>query len=86
MCYGPGVNTPAVLLAGYGNVPAERAARLIGMLLGIPVSAGFTDKASCRLDGKLQDAGSGAAMQAALAQEPALGAPYGSVNSRRFPA
>ena len=74
VCYGPGINTAAVLLAGYGNVPAERAARLIGMLLGIPVSAGFTDKASSRLDGKLQDAGSGAAMQAALAQEPALGA------------
>ena len=25
--YGPGVNTAAVLLAGYGNVPAERAAK-----------------------------------------------------------
>jgi hypothetical protein len=37
ICYGPGVNT-AVLLSGYGNVPAERAAHLISMLLGKPVS------------------------------------------------
>jgi hypothetical protein len=80
VCYGPGINTAAVLLAGYGNVPAERAARLIGMLLGIPVSAGFTDKASSRLNGKLQDAGFDAAMQAALAQEPALGADETPVN------
>jgi hypothetical protein len=30
-----------VLLTSYGNVPAERAANLIGMLLDMPVSAGF---------------------------------------------
>jgi transposase len=72
--YGPGVNTAAVLLTGYGNVPAERAANLIGMLLGVPVSPGFVDKASARLDVRLQDAGFDAAMQAALAAEPALGA------------
>ena len=48
--YGPGINTAAVLLAWYGNVPAERAANLIGMLLGMPVSAGFVDQASERLD------------------------------------
>ena len=36
--YGPGINAAAVLLSGYGNVPSERAARLIAMLLGIPVS------------------------------------------------
>ncbi len=41
-----------MLLAGYGNVPAERTAHLIGMLLGIPVSAGFVDKAASRLDGR----------------------------------
>ena len=52
ICYGPGINTAAVLLAGYGNVPAERTAHLIGMLLGIPVSAGFVDKAASRLDGQ----------------------------------
>ena len=54
ICYGPGVNTAAVLLAGYGNVPAERTAHLIGMLLGMPVSAGFVDKAASRLDVRLQ--------------------------------
>jgi transposase len=72
--YGPAVNTTAVLLSGYGNVPAERAAHLIRMLLGMPVSPGFIDKASTRLDGKLQDAGFDQAMEAALAAEPALGA------------
>jgi hypothetical protein len=63
-----------VLLAGYGNVPAGRTADLIGMLLGMPVSAGFVDKAASRLDGRLRDAGFDDAMQAALAAEPALGA------------
>ena len=74
ICYGPGINTAAVLLAGYGNVPAERTAHLIGMLLGMPVSAGFVDKAASRLDGRLRDAGFDDAMRAALAAEPALGA------------
>jgi len=74
ICYGPGINTAAVLLAGYGNVPAERTAHLIGMLLGMPVSAGFVDKAASRLDGRLREAGFDDAMQAALAAEPALGA------------
>jgi Transposase IS66 family len=72
--YGPGINTAAVLLAGYGNVPAERTAHLIGMLLDMPVSAGFVGKAASRLDGRLRDAGFDDAMQAALAAEPALGA------------
>ena len=39
----PGINTAAVLLSSYGNVPAERTANLIGMLLGVPVSPGFVD-------------------------------------------
>jgi transposase IS66 family protein len=78
--YGPGVNTAALLLTGYGNVPAERAADLIGMLTGIPVSAGFVDKASSRLDGRLQDAGFDEAMRAALAAEPALGTDETPVN------
>ena len=80
IAYGPGVNTAAVLLAAYGNVPAERAAHLIRMLLGMPVSPGFVDRASARLDGKLQDAGFDDAMQAALAAEPALGADETPVN------
>ena len=78
--YGPAVNTAAVLLAAYGNVPAERAAHLIAMLLGMPVSPGFVDKASARLDGTLQHAGFDDAMQAALAAEPALGADEAPVN------
>jgi transposase len=72
--YGPGINTAAVLLSSYGNVPAERTATLIGMLLGVPVSPGFVDLASERLASRLQDAGFDAAMQAALATEPVLAA------------
>jgi transposase IS66 family protein len=78
--YGPGVNTAAVLLAAYGNVPAERAANLIRMLLGMPVSPGFVDKANARLSDRLDDAGFDEAMQAALAAEPALGADETPVN------
>ena len=33
------LNTAAVLLTAYGNVPPERAAPLTGMLLETPVSA-----------------------------------------------
>lgn len=78
--YGPGVNTAAVLLAAYGNVPAERAANLIRMLLGIPVSPGFVDKANTRLSGRLEEAAFDEAMQAALAAERALGADETPVN------
>ena len=78
--YGPGINAAAVLLSGYGNVPSERAARLIAMLLGRPVSPGFVDRASARLDARLQAAGFDDAMQAALADEPALGADETPVN------
>jgi hypothetical protein len=74
ICYGPGINTAAVLLSSYGNVPSERTANLIGMLLGIPVSPGFVDLASERLDSRLQDAGFDEAMQAALREEPVLAA------------
>ena len=78
--YGPGINTAAVLLSAYGNVPAERPANLIRMLLGVPVSPGFVDLASERLSGRLEDAGFDDAMQAALAAEPALGADETPVN------
>ena len=70
--YGPGINVAAVLLSGYGNVQSERAARLIAMLLGRPVSPGFVDRASARLDARLQAAGFDDAMQAALADKQAL--------------
>ena len=78
--YGPGVNTAAVLLSSYGNVPSERAANLIGMLLGIPVSAGFVDLASERLSARLEEAGFDEAMQAVLEKEPVLAADETPVN------
>jgi transposase len=78
--YGPGINTAAVLLSSYGNVPAERAANLIGMLLGVPVSPGFVDGASERLSSRLDDAGFDQAMQAALEKEPVLAADETPVN------
>jgi transposase len=78
--YGPGLNTAAVLLSAYGNVPAERAASLIGMLLGMPVSPGFVDQANARLSERLGEAGFDEAMQAALSGEPALGADETPVN------
>jgi hypothetical protein len=80
VCYGPGLNTAAVLLSAYGNVPTERAATLIGMLLGMPVSPGFVDQANARLSERLQAAGFDEAMQAALSGEPALGADESPVN------
>jgi hypothetical protein len=55
-------------------VPVEGTANLIGMLLGVPVSPRFVDLANERLNGKLEDAGSDDAMQAALAEEPVLAA------------
>jgi transposase len=78
--YGPGVNTAAVLLSSYGNVPSERAANLMGMLPGMPVSAGFVDLASERLSARLQDTGFDDAMQAALGDEPVLAADETPVN------
>jgi transposase len=78
--YGPGINTAAALLSSYGNVPSERAAHLIGMLLGMPVSAGFVDLASERLSARLEHAGFDDAMEAALGKEPALAADETPVN------
>jgi hypothetical protein len=74
VCYGPGLNAAAVLLTAYGNVPPERAAQVIGMLLGAPVSAGWVDKASARLSAALGRAGLEEAMLAALAGQPVLAA------------
>ena len=67
--YGPVLNAAAVLLSAYGNVPAERSAQLIGMLLGTGVSAGWVDKAVARVSARLDAAGFGDAMTAALAGE-----------------
>jgi transposase len=70
--YGPGLNTAAVALTAFGNVPVERAACLVGMLTGQQVSAGFVDKANARLAARLSGAGFAEAMQAALLGEPVL--------------
>ena len=72
--YGPVLNAAAVVLTAYGNVPPERAAQVMAMLLGVPVSPGWVDKASGRLAAQLGKAGFDAAMLAALAGEKALAA------------
>ena len=72
--YGPALNAAAIVLTAYGNVPPERAAMLIGMLLGLEVSAGWADKASARLPARLGTAGFYKAMLAALAGERVLAA------------
>ena len=78
--YGPVLNAAAVLLSCYGNVPPERAAQVMGMLLGIPVSAGWVDKAAARVAAQLGKAGFDAAMLAALAAEDVLAADETPVN------
>ena len=78
--YGPVLNTAAVLLSCYGNVPPERAAQVMGMLLGIPVSAGWVDKAAARVSAQLGNAGFDGAMIAALTAEEVLAADETPVN------
>jgi hypothetical protein len=70
--YGPVLNAAAVLLSACGNVPSERSAQLIGMPLGTGVSAGWVDKAVARVSARLEAAGFGDAMTAALAAEDVL--------------
>jgi hypothetical protein len=60
--YGPVLNAAAVILTAYGNVPPERAAQIMGMLLDVPVSPGWVDKASTRLAAQLGKAGFEAVM------------------------
>ena len=81
--YGPALNAAAVVLTSYGNVPPERAARVIGMLLGIGVSAGWVDKAAARVSAQLGNAGFDDAMTAALAGEDVLAADETPVTSGR---
>jgi hypothetical protein len=78
--YGPVLNAAAVLLSCCGNVPPERAAQVIGMLLGVPVSAGWVDKAAARVNAQLETAGFDEAMLAALAAEDVLAADETPVN------
>lgn len=70
--YGPNLNAAAVLLGSEGNVPVERAARLIGSLLGVEVSPGFVARAHARLAEHLQAAGFDEAMRDALRAEEVL--------------
>jgi transposase len=72
--YGPTLNAAAVLLSCYGNVAPERASQVIAMLLGVPVSAGFVDKAAARVSAQFGRAGFDAAMLAALAAGDVLAA------------
>ena len=72
--FGPVLNTTAIALTAFGNVPTERAGDLIKILYGQDVSAGFVDRASTRLAGKLTEAGFDQAMLAALLAEPVLAA------------
>ena len=80
VAYGPVLNAAAVLLSAYGNVPAERSAQLIGMLLGAEVSAGWVDKAAARVNARLKAAGFDDAMIAALAAQDVLAADETPVN------
>ncbi len=72
--YGPVLNAAAVLLSCYGNVPPERAAPGMGMLLSVPVSAGRVDKAATRISAQLAKGGFDDAMIAALTGEKVLAA------------
>jgi hypothetical protein len=78
--YGPVLNAAAVLLSCYGNVPPERAAQVVDMLLGVPVSAGWVDKAAARVSAQLGKAGFDEAMIAAMAAENVLAAGETPVN------
>jgi hypothetical protein len=78
--YGAVLNAAAVVLTAYGNVPPERAAQVMAMLLGVRVSPGWMDKASARLAAQLGKAGFDEAMLAALAGQDALAADETPVN------
>ena len=78
--YGAVLNAAAVVLTAYGNVPPERTAQVMAMLLGVAVSPGWVDKASARLAAQLGKAGFGEAMLAALAAEKVLAADETPVN------
>jgi hypothetical protein len=78
--YGPVLHAAAVLLASYGNVPPERAAQVMGTLLGVPVPAGWVDKAAARIAAQLAKAGFDEAMIAVLTAEDVLAADETPVN------
>ncbi len=61
--YGPTLNAAAVLLSCYRNVPLQRATQVIGVLPGIPVSAGWVDEAAARVSMQLGEAEFGQAVR-----------------------
>jgi transposase len=83
VAYGPGVNSAALVLSFFGNVPIERTALVMEALLGARVSPGFVARAHERFDAKLTDAGFDEAMKAALRAEPVLGGDESPVNVLR---
>jgi transposase len=70
--YGPNVNAAAILLASEGNVPVERTAMLMAVLLAAPVSTGFVARALQRLAERLAAAGFDQAMTEALRAQDVL--------------
>ncbi|PZS28397.1 MAG: IS66 family transposase, partial [Pseudonocardiales bacterium] len=70
--YGPNVNAAAILLASEGNVPIERTAALMAMMLSAPVSAGFVARALERFAQRLEACGFDEAMKTALSAEDVL--------------
>jgi len=70
--YGPNVNAAAILLASEGNVPIERTAALMAMMLSVPVSAGFVARALERFAQRLAASGFDEAMKTALGAEDVL--------------
>ena len=84
VAYGPNVNAAAALLGSEGNVPVERTAKLMGALLGAPVSAGFVARAHERLAERLEAAGFDESMKAALRAEPVLCADESPANVARM--
>ncbi|MGH3828122.1 MAG: IS66 family transposase [Pseudonocardiaceae bacterium] len=70
--YGPNVNAAAIPLASEGNVPIERTAALMAMMLGAPVSTGFVARTLERFAQRLQASGFDDVMKAALRAEDVL--------------
>ena len=73
VCYGPGVVDAATLLASTDVIGIERAADLMGALLGAPVSTGFVSRCLVRLDAALIAAGFEGALKDALRAADMLG-------------
>jgi transposase len=73
VCYGPNVTGAATLLASTDVIGVERAADLMGALLGAPVSTGFVSRCLVRLDAALTAASFEDALKDALRAAEVLG-------------